>query len=211
MLGPKLRDDLPRYPPTLQLLRVTPATVPGPAGVAQVAGSSVPGPLLYVAFTQQLRTDGLIPRDREPCLADDVNNTGLLPGFHLGRLAGSHNSLPVYEVVALGPTGSLVAVQGPVGATGATGGVGSTGAPGTQGTQGTQGIQGIQGNTGNTGATGAAGPAGSLGPCGSAAVSEGFTGSKTVVTNVTCTGNTLVVTKETWVFNRGRLCSIEGP
>lgn len=70
----------------------------GPSGIAQVAGSSVLGPILYIAFTQQLRTDGLLPRDREPCLVDDVNGKGMSPGFYLGRLAGSHTGLPVYEV-----------------------------------------------------------------------------------------------------------------
>lgn len=98
LTAPTLRNDLPVYPPLLQLIRVTATTVPGPAGVAQVAGSSVLGPTLYVAFTQQLRTDSLLPRDREPCLADDVNGLGLTPGFYLGRLSGSFNSLPVYEI-----------------------------------------------------------------------------------------------------------------
>ena len=98
-----LQEDLPLYPPLLQLLRVTDTTVPGPSGVTQpVAGSSVPGPTLYVAFTEQLRTDGLLPRDREPCLVDDMNGLGLLPGYYLGRLAGTFNSLPVYEVGAAG-------------------------------------------------------------------------------------------------------------
>ena len=88
LVPPVLRDDLPRYPPLIQLLRVTAATVPGPAGN-----------VLYVSSTQQLRTDTLIPRDREPCLALDVNMAGLIPGYYLGRLAGSYQSLPVYEVV----------------------------------------------------------------------------------------------------------------
>lgn len=98
--SPKLMDDLPRYPPLLQLIRVTAAVVSGPSGVTQVAGSSVLAPILYVAFVQQSRTDGsLLPRDREPCLADDVNGLGLSPGFYLGRLANTWTSLPVYEVI----------------------------------------------------------------------------------------------------------------
>lgn len=96
--APILREDLPLYPPTPQLLRVTDDRVPGPSGVAQVAGSSVLGPTLYVAYTQQMRTDGLLPRDREPCLVDDVNGDGLTAGYYVGRLSGSHNSLPVYTV-----------------------------------------------------------------------------------------------------------------
>lgn len=100
LIEPTLRDDLPCYPPLIQLIRVTAATVPGPAGVAQTAGSSVLGPTLYVAFTQQLRTDSLLPRDREPCLADDVNGLGINPGYYGGRLAGSHSSLPVYEIIS---------------------------------------------------------------------------------------------------------------
>jgi hypothetical protein len=87
---PTLRDDLPRYPYPQQLLRVTGTTIPGPA----------PGTLLYVSSTQQLRTDTLTPRDREPCWACDPNRLGLSPGFYLGRLAGSYGSLPVYEVIS---------------------------------------------------------------------------------------------------------------
>lgn len=100
LVEPTLRPDLPTYPVHTQLIRVTEAKVPGPSGVAQTAGSSVVGPTLYVAFTQQLRTSGLLPRDREPCLADDMNGLGLVPGYYLGRLAQSFNSLPVYEIGA---------------------------------------------------------------------------------------------------------------
>lgn len=134
LVEPILRDDLPRYPPLFQLLRVTPATVAGPAGVAQVAGSSFLGPTLYVSFTQQLRTDSLIPRDREPCLVDDVN--GVIsgdpgwPGFYLGRLAGSYTSLPVYEIIASTSGTGTVGPTGPTGPTGATGDTGPTGPTG---------------------------------------------------------------------------------
>jgi hypothetical protein len=86
----------PVYPHLLQLLRVTSGTVPGPSGYAS---SSQLGPNLYIASTQQLRTDTLLPRDREPCLAVDVNSFGLIPGYYLGRLAGSYQSLPVYGVI----------------------------------------------------------------------------------------------------------------
>ncbi len=96
---PTLRDDIPRYSPLVQMLRITGTQVSGPSGFPQVAGSSVLGPTLYVSFTQQMRDDGsLLPRDREPCLADDVNGVGLSPGFYLGRLASSFNGLPVYEI-----------------------------------------------------------------------------------------------------------------
>lgn len=105
--GPNLKEELPLYPPLMQLLRVTATVVAGPAGVTQMASSSFLGPRLYVAFTQQLRTDGLLPRDREPCLVDDVNGRGISPGFYTGRLAGSHTSLPVYEV-----TGSALSSLG---------------------------------------------------------------------------------------------------
>ena len=106
---PTLRDDLPRYPPLSQLLRVGSTTVPGPSGYGS---SSVLGPVLYVASTQQLRTDTILPRDREPCLALDVNGFGLSPGYYIGRLAGSHNSLPVYEVVCCAPSGLTPAQLG---------------------------------------------------------------------------------------------------
>ncbi len=99
LVPPTLRDDKPLYPQLVQMLRVTATQVAGPAGFAQAAGSSVLGPTLYVSFTQQMRDDGsLLPRDREPCLANDVNGLGLTPGFYLGRLSGSFNSLPVYEI-----------------------------------------------------------------------------------------------------------------
>lgn len=114
LTAPVLREDLPLYPHLIQLIRVTAATVPGPSGVSQmagVAGSSVLGPTLYVAFVEQLRTDGLIPRDREPCLADDVRGDGLEPGYYLGRLAGSHNSLPVYEIADAGASTRALDVQ----------------------------------------------------------------------------------------------------
>ena len=164
---PTFRNDLPIYPPTQQLIRLTQGTVEGPAGVAQLAGSSVSAGIYYVAFTQQRRTDSGLPRDREPCLAQDVNGLGLVPGFYLGRLAGSHSSLPVYEII--GSTGSI----GPQGPQGESGPTGSTGDPGTQGTQGQQGEPGPTGATGSTGnpgtmgTPGPIGPAGSCGPCGS--------------------------------------------
>jgi hypothetical protein len=77
-------------------VRVTAGTVAAPT--ARSSTSMVSSPL-YVAFTQQLRTDTLVPRDREPCLVDDVVGQGLAPGYYPGRLSGSYTGLPVYEVV----------------------------------------------------------------------------------------------------------------
>ncbi len=166
-MPPNLRADLPIYPVHMQLLRITAMTVPGPAGVAQTAGSSVTGPVLYVSFTQQMREGPLLPRDREPCLADDVNSTGLLPGFHHGRLTGSFNGLPVYSVVALGPTGSLIGVQGPPGATGSAGPPGTMGTPGPVGSVGQPGTMGTPGPAGSAGQPGSQGTKGDPGPAGS--------------------------------------------
>lgn len=169
---PNLHPDLPIYPPHLQLIRVTATTIAGPSSIAQTAGSSILAGIYHVAFTQQRRTDSGLPRDREPCIAHDVNQTGLRAGFHLGRLAGSHNSLPVYEIVALGPSGSIVGIpgpQGPMGLTGATGATGSTGNPGTQGSKGDKGdtgATGATGSTGNPGTQGTSGATGSTGPQG---------------------------------------------
>lgn len=162
LVNPILRDDLPRYPPHLQLLRVTAATVPGPVGGSSAGAGvgTVPPSVLYVASTQQLRTDTLAPRDREPCLVVDVNNVGLTAGYYLGRLAGSWTSLPVYEVVVGTGTGST-GPQGPAGPTG------STGNPGTQGSPGPQGPIGPTGSTGNPGTQGSIGPIGPAGPVGS--------------------------------------------
>lgn len=96
--SPTLRADLPVYPHVSELIRVTSATVTGPSGVAQFAGSSFLGPTLYVAYVQQVRSDSLLPRDRIPCLADDVNGLGLTPGFYQGRLMNSFNGLPTYAI-----------------------------------------------------------------------------------------------------------------
>lgn len=104
---PKLRSDLPLYPPLIQLVRIGATTVPGPSGYGS---SSFLGPVLYVGSTQQLRTDTILPRDREPCLVIDVNGFGLPPGYYIGRLAGSYNSLPVYE--ATGSAGGVLALPG---------------------------------------------------------------------------------------------------
>lgn len=118
--GPKLRPDLPVYPGALQLLRVTSATIPGPSGgVSSGIGTGNIAPtVLYVAETQQSRTDTLSPRDREPCLVLDPSGLGLLPGYYLGRLVNTYQSLPVYMVSAVpGPSG----VPGPLGPAGPSG------------------------------------------------------------------------------------------
>lgn len=156
---------LPIYPSHLQLLRVTTGIVANPAGATQVPGSSVLAPILYVSFTQQVRTDTLLPVDREPCLVDDVNGTGLSPGFYLGRLTTNYNALPVYTVVAGGARGTPGAQgpPGPKGSTGDPGTQGTTGATGSTGNPGTQGTQGPIGPTGPAGPTGPMGPAGSSG------------------------------------------------
>lgn len=97
---PTLRPDLPNYPSHLQLLRVTGGRIPGPSGSLGQSSTNlgVIYPYIYLAVTQQLATDTLLPRDREPCLVSDVRGTGLLPGYYLGRLAGTFQSLPLYEV-----------------------------------------------------------------------------------------------------------------
>ena len=113
----KLRDDLPRYPHLIQLLRVTKATIPGPSSAGSSAvgtGNIAPGSL-YISSTQQLRTDTLAPRDREPCLVVDVNNIGLSPGYYIGRLAGSYNSLPVYEVAEMGASAVPISASPTIG------------------------------------------------------------------------------------------------
>ncbi len=131
---PKLRDDLPRYPVVTQLLRVTAATVPGPSGGASTGPGvgNVPPSVLYVSSTQQLRTDTLAPRDREPCLAVEASGAALTAGYYIGRLAGSYGGLPVYEVVASTGGGST-GPKGDKGDTGATGGAGPVGPAGSSG------------------------------------------------------------------------------
>jgi hypothetical protein len=90
LTSPTLRDDLPRYPVLTQLLLI------------ESIGSTVAGPSgpLYNAVVQQLDTNLLVPRSREACLVADVVGLGLIATYYPGRLAGSFNDLPVYEVVS---------------------------------------------------------------------------------------------------------------
>lgn len=160
-----LRDDLPRYPPLVQMLRVTAAKVAGPGPTVQgtVLGSSALAPTLYVSFTQQMRDDNtLLPRDREPCLVDDVNGVGLAPGYYLGRLASSWTSLPVYEVLTTIGTNGAVGADGSVGPQGFPGGIGVQGPAGLDGST----VIGPPGTPGTPGTPGAPGPPGSLLLCG---------------------------------------------
>lgn len=90
LTSPTLRDDLPRYPVLTQLILI------------ESIGSTVAGPSgpLYNAVVQQLDTNLLVPRSREACLVADVVGLGLIATYYPGRLAGSFNDLPVYEVVS---------------------------------------------------------------------------------------------------------------
>lgn len=165
--SPKLRDDLPRYPPLIQAVRVTATTVPGPAapvGSDSLAAASI----LYVAFTQQLRSDTLTPRDREPCLVASLDGVELSEGYYTSaRLAGTYNSLPVYEVA----------------------GSGGSGAQGPPGPQGSQGIPGPPGPAGSDGPPGPPGPTGSIGPC-----NLYFTGTETVIHSISFNTSTCILT-----------------
>lgn len=111
---PRLGQQHPIWPPLLQLLRVTDATIPGPTGGASagLGTGNTPPPVLYIASTQQLRTDTYAPRDREPCLVVPIPIDSVLSaGYYLGRLSSSfqtnpdvvgnrqYKNLPVYEVV----------------------------------------------------------------------------------------------------------------
>lgn len=179
--APTLRNDLPIYPVHTQLLRVTEGIVTGPS-VSQTLGSSVLAPVLYVAFTQQMRNDSLLPRDREPCLVADVNGRGLTPGYYIGRLSGSWSSLPVYEVGA--GHGGVAGAQGPPGPTGSTG---------------------PQGPPGPTGSTGPQGPIGSIGPC-----NEYATTSIQLVTSISFNTATCILTfnQVTMVIDCGQIRSV---
>lgn len=89
----------PVYPHLLQALRVTTSTTAGPTA----------GQLLYNSFVQQLVPGTLLPRDREPCLALDLNSAGLSPGYYTNcRLAGSFGGLPVYETGVVCGTAAFV-------------------------------------------------------------------------------------------------------
>lgn len=170
--SPVFRADLPVYPELLQLIRVTSGTIPGPLSMSAAAGSwntgsSALGSVLYIAFTEQLVPDTLQARDREPCLVISMNSV-LVPGFYLGRLAGSWTSLPVYEVtdrsgLSMGPEGPQgePGVEGPQGSGGPQGLQGEIGPPGPAGSHG--GPPGPPGPAGSTGAQGDPGPAGSTG------------------------------------------------
>ena len=84
----------------MQSVRVTAATVPGPSG--GYTSSSMLAALLYIGYVEQLQPNNILPRDREPCLVNDLNGLGLAPGYYDGRLAGSFNGLPVYNVGGAG-------------------------------------------------------------------------------------------------------------
>jgi hypothetical protein len=183
--SPRLRPDLPNYPLVEQLIRVTATTVTGPASGPSGSASIGDVPTLYVAFTQQQQSGSLRPRDREPCLAADMNNGGLSPGYYLARLAQSYNSLPVYEVGA-GSSGAT----GPAGPTGSTGPAGPTGSIGPPGPTGSQGPPGTQGTTGPQGPPG---PAGSVGPC-----SAYYTGTYYPISSLSFNTSTCVLTYNTY-------------
>lgn len=111
---PNLHSDLPLYPIHEQVLRVLSATVPGPAGVAQTAGSSVLAGVYHLCYVQQRRDPSGLLRDREPALAQNCNDGTLSAGFYTGRLCGNFGGLPVYVVTersigAQGPAGSAAA------------------------------------------------------------------------------------------------------
>lgn len=119
---PVLRDDIPNYPPLLQLLRVTGTTILGPGAGSFPYGVGDAPALLYEAFVAQLRTDNLRPRDRETCLANDVNRLGLVPNrYYFGRLSGSYNDLPVYTVAFAADQAGSSAIPG-IGGGGTDGG-----------------------------------------------------------------------------------------
>lgn len=92
------------YPVHIQACRVTGTSTPGPTD----GGSSGPGPVLYVAFTQQLRSDLLTPRDREACLVYDLNGTTLVAGYYICRLVGSYSGLPLYATMAKATSGTSI-------------------------------------------------------------------------------------------------------
>lgn len=181
---PFLGQRQPDYPPTDQLVRVTGAYISGPSSGASAGlgtGNTAPT-VLFIASVQQLRTDTLAPRDREPCLVTEPNGATLSAGYYLGRLAGNYQGLPVYEVIA--GSGGSVGPQGPVG---------PSGLPGPAGPSGTVGA---------TGASGVPGPPGPSGGC------DGLTTSFDVVTDVVCEDEVLTVTKVTLTFVRGCLASV---
>ncbi len=100
---PYLGRTQPLYPHLMQAVRITSTTVN-----ASFEGSSSPGGVvLYIGYVQQLDPNTLLPRDREPCLVVDLNGEDLSPGIYTNcRLAGSHVSLPVYEIGTMTGGGS---------------------------------------------------------------------------------------------------------
>lgn len=95
------------YPPMIQLVRVTSSTVPGPSSTSSSSSSAV-GRSLYVSFTTQTDPTTLLQRDREPCLALDVNGLGVAPGYYNCRLIGSYSNLPLYAVVCVCNENALI-------------------------------------------------------------------------------------------------------
>ncbi len=122
LTGPRLGRGRPTYPVHLQLIRVTGDTVPGPTGGSSASGH--PTDTLYVAYTQQSTVPTIYPRDREPCLVEDVNNIGLTTGYYLGRLCNAYTNLPVYEVAQEGVAQPFVSIAAYVSTTVDPGGSG---------------------------------------------------------------------------------------
>jgi hypothetical protein len=91
---PTQRDDIPRYPPLIQIVRVSSALITA-SGFGAVA--------MYECYTQQVNM--LVPRDREPAYLLDVNSNGYEIGTYLEcRLVGTYNNKPLYAV-AMGARG----------------------------------------------------------------------------------------------------------
>jgi hypothetical protein len=103
LVNPTFRDDLPRYPGLLQICRVVASSSPPYAAVTVPGPVGSPPPNLYAAYTEQVRTDTLLPRDRETCVVDDLTGAGLTPGYYGCRLVGSYT---VVSTVSAGITGS---------------------------------------------------------------------------------------------------------
>lgn len=102
-----LQPNLPNYPVHIQVCRVTASTVSMPS----ISSSSSAVGLIYVSFTEQVNTETLALRDREPCLVLDPNGAGLSTGYYVCRLIGNYNTLPLYATMGKGGSGGGAAAS----------------------------------------------------------------------------------------------------
>ncbi len=89
LVSPVLRDDLPRYPPLIQVCRVT----------GDIVSGTTPPPNLYISYTQQVDTVTYLPADEEVCVVTDLTGDGLTDGYYVCRLVGTFTTSTTVGII----------------------------------------------------------------------------------------------------------------